>query len=267
MSYLFAAPPWSVVRTGDRVNVTSGIYNVCDVYEVPAQDGYTELSQESNAALIAAAPEMYALLERLTLVKDLEKLEEYKERVRKLFLMMGVTFTQYHLREIAREEEVKNLTKAKAEIDNEMTLMEEKDILQKYFGDNWLDYELYRHTIGYHAVSKAEEFKEYYIFENDGVHPTPYFLSQYYWDGGNNGPAYVIPSFPSQKMADAEYADSYYYGDIKDKLMEAGVDTPDMDIVLSLIKGQSVEQLIEEYKRYEKELEEIDEDSYETGKS
>lgn len=251
MSYLFAAPPWSVVTTGDTVNVTSGIYNVCEVYEVPDEDGYTELSQESNASLIAAAPEMYALLERITLVKDLEKLEEYKERVRKLFLRMGVTVTQYHLRELARKEETKQIAEAKKRLDKEVSLEAEENILQSYFGDNWSDYELYEADVGYCAFGRlgtrcAKE--KWYIFAYDGTNPNPYYFDKFAWFPDAGKVAYVYPIRKGQDMVEYQEGTWYKFDEIVDLFKAVFGSNPDMEKVKALVKGQSIQEIIDEYK-------------------
>ena len=130
MSYLFGTPPWRVSKTPEGVSVycNNDIFDtVADVYS-SNDEFYKELTQEANANLIAAAPEMYALLESvLILSEDMpEKMPEIRDRIQKLFLRMGVTLTQYRLRQLYLEEEEKWFKKAKEELRKEAEEEEEE---------------------------------------------------------------------------------------------------------------------------------------------
>lgn len=123
MSYLFGTPPWKILsnRGSYSVYCNDDLFAVvADVYSTK-DEFYKELTQEANANLIAAAPEMYELLESvLILSEDMpEKLPEIRDKIQKLFLRMGVTLTHYRLKQLHLEEEEKWLAEAKKELEKE----------------------------------------------------------------------------------------------------------------------------------------------------
>lgn len=261
MAYLFSDTPWNIERQGDRVRVTSGLYTVAEVYAT-STEFYEEFTQDANASLIAAAPEMYSLLERVSIALDVKSeelqkklLNKTKEDIRRLFLLAGVTITQYRLREIERERQEVELAKAKKEIDEEMAAHDDEAILKEYFGDKASDYILDYGDVGYHAVNKNDEDEEWFLLKEDGVHPTPYYLNNYAWFSDCMNVAYVHQDSPGQRLVSYDEGNWYQFDEIKDAFIEAGVN-PDMDTVGDLIKGQSVQELIKDYIEFEKKCEE-----------
>lgn len=120
MSYLFSAEhPWEILRDDNHTSIRSGLYTIADVYGTP-DEFYPEETQEANADLMRAAPEMYRLLETLCIListKKYDKLDELRHKIHNLFLTMGVTFTQRHLRNLKRLEEQEEVAKAKKEME------------------------------------------------------------------------------------------------------------------------------------------------------
>lgn len=259
MSYLFGTPPWNILSNKGSycVYCNNDIFDtVADVY--PTKDEfYKELTQEANANLIAAAPEMYGLLESvLILSKDMpEKMPEIRDRIQNLFLRMGVTLTQYRLKQLHLEEEAKMIEKDKQEIEEDAQKEEEATILQKYFGDDWENYEIIPGILGYFVYHKEEEFDEYFILEERVGGVAPYYFNPDEWHKHGEA-AYVIQSEPDELLVPFEGANAYYYDEIRDYFKDAGILDVDMDLVDELLNGQGIDQLIEDYKNALNEEEE-----------
>lgn len=252
MSYLFSSTPWRKIHGSNGMSICSGIDTVATVYGTYTMDDfYPELTQEANADLIAKAPDMYRLLERTSVAilrNDQEKLQLIRQNIHNLFQEMGVTVSQRSLREVKRQEEQQWLEKAKKEIEEEDQAEEEATILQKYFGDDWDKYELYPADVGYHVLSKEDEYEEYFIFgETEGC-VKPYYYNSKYWCKHDDSPAYVLPYRKSQPILHYEKAYTYYYNDIKEKFQVAGISDPDMKRIEYMLNGRTPRKLIIDYK-------------------
>lgn len=266
MSYLFSSSPWKIVKDEDgSINVVSGIETVASVYATN-EEYYSEFTQEANANLIANAPEMYQLLEAIQIIGNHspDKLPELLNRIKVLFLKLGVTTTQYRLKQemLAKQEVMLDL--AHKELEAEMQREEEATILQKYFGDRWEEYEIHSADVGYHIVSKKyaraplancyldlKYFnEEYFLLDNKGKEDIkPCYFSYATWTDGNEI-AYVYQDPDSDKvLVSIDEAFGYSYNDIIDVFCKHNIEEPDMDKVATLIRGQSVEELIKDYKK------------------
>lgn len=123
-----------------------------------------------------------------------------------------------------------------------------KSILKRFFGKKWDQYEIIPETLGYFVYHKEDEFDEYFILKERNGGVAPYYLCDKYWCKHDDAPAYVIQSEPGELLVPCEGANAYYYNEIKERFQEAGVEDPDMDFIEDLLNGQSIDQLIEDYK-------------------
>lgn len=273
MAYLFSEGPWKTQQTEDGMSVVSGLYTVAEVFSTP-DEFYEEFTGPANLAVIGAAPEMYGLLEATEIAIGVKNealreklLKNIKERIRRLFLQLGVTVTQFRLKEIEQQRQEEALEKAKARLAKEDNYRDDdskvEELLKKYFGEDWNKYELLCADIGFKAIQydseDDENFEEWYLFDTYGDSPIPYYFNEIAWGAEETEPAYVHPDYAGQMKVQRNgwTCDSYTYDEIVDRFIEEGVIQPDMDIVKELICGQSVAILIQDYiKKMESESKE-----------